>query len=226
MQTEEKDYTQKFSLSLWKNLLHYAKEYYGDLLRLVICMAVCAVCDCVFPLMSKYAIDHFIVKNTQDGLVLFCIAYALLVLCEVVFIYRFLYLGGRIECGVCYTIRRQGFKKLQELPFSYYDTMPVGYLMSRMTSDAQRLAETIGWGLLDLAWGSVMIVLAMVTMFILLPGVTLIVLLTVPPLALISWKFQQKILHSYRAVRKTNSEITGAFNEGIMGAKTTKTLVR
>ena len=29
-----------------------------------------------------------------------------------------------------------------------------------------------------------------------------------------------------RAVRKTNSKITGAFNEGIMGAKTTKTLVR
>ena len=47
-----------------------------------------------------------------------------------------------------------------------------------------------------------------------------------PPLAVISFYFQQKILKSWRAVRKTNSRITGAFNEGIMGAKTTKTLVR
>jgi ATP-binding cassette subfamily B protein len=47
----------------------------------------------------------------------------------------------------------------------------------------------------------------------------------IPPLAVISMFFQQKILKAYRVVRKTNSRITGAFNEGIMGAKTTKTLV-
>ena len=51
-------------------------------------------------------------------------------------------------------------------------------------------------------------------------------MVVLPPLAVISFYFQQKILKSWRAVRKTNSRITGAFNEGIMGAKTTKTLVR
>ena len=97
--------------------------------------------------------------------------------------------------------------------------------MSRMTSDTQRLGETIGWSLLDLAWGAVMIVASSVTMFLLNWKMTLIVLLVVPPLALVSWVFQQRILKAYRTVRKTNSKITGAFNEGIMGAKTTKTLV-
>ena len=38
--------------------------------------------------------------------------------------------------------------------------------------------------------------------------------------------FPKNILNAYRKVRRTNSRITGAFNEGIMGAKTTKTLVR
>ena len=54
----------------------------------------------------------------------------------------------------------------------------------------------------------------------------LIVLAVIPPLALISMYFQKRILHSNREVRKTNSKISGAYNEGIMGAKTTKTLVR
>ena len=54
---------------------------------------------------------------------------------------------------------------------------------------------------------------------------TLVVLAVVPPIAVISVYFQKKILSSYRTVRKTNSKVTGAFNEGIMGAKTTKTLV-
>ena len=229
-QVNEQDYTQKFSLSLWKKLLAYNKEYYGDLIRLMLVMGVTAACDVIFPLLTSYAIDHFIPHldhpGGTEGLPGFIAVYVLVLVIQVASIFRFLYLGGKIEVGTCYNIRRQAFRKLQELPFSYYDRMPVGYLMSRMTSDTQRLAETIGWSMLDLAWGGVMIVAASVTMFLLNVRMTLMVLLVVPPLAVISWWFQQRILQAYRKVRKTNSRITGAFNEGIMGAKTTKTLVR
>ena len=38
--------------------------------------------------------------------------------------------------------------------------------------------------------------------------------------------FQKRIFRQQRIVRRTNSMITSSFNEGIMGAKTTKTLVR
>jgi ATP-binding cassette subfamily B protein len=65
-----------------------------------------------------------------------------------------------------------------------------------------------------------------IQMFVLNWKLALTIMVVIPPLAFISWKFQQKILASYRQVRKTNSQITGAFNEGIMGAKTSKTLVR
>ncbi|MBR1584987.1 MAG: ABC transporter ATP-binding protein [Clostridia bacterium] len=229
-QFEEQDFTKKFSLSLWKKVLQHTREYQGDLVRLMIVMGITAACDVIFPLLTSYAIDHFIPNldrpGSTEGLPLFIAAYLAVMLVQVVAIFRFLYLGGKIEVGACYTIRKKAFQKLQELPFSYYDRMPVGYLMSRMTSDTQRLAETIGWSLLDLAWGGVMIVAASATMFALNWKLTLVVLLVVPPLAVISWWFQQRILQAYRRVRKTNSKITGAFNEGIMGAKTTKTLVR
>ena len=229
-QFEERDYTQRFSLSLWRKILRYAKEYHKDLIKLMITMGVTAGCDVLFPLMTSYAIDHFIPTDGHPAetgnLPVFIAVYAALLVIQVAAIFYFLYLGGKVEVGTCYTIRRQAFRKLQELPFSYYDRMPVGYLMSRMTSDTQRLSETIGWSLLDLAWGGVMIVAASVAMFLNNWRLTLAVLLVVPPLAVISWWFQQRILHSYRAVRKINSRITGAFNEGIMGAKTTKTLVR
>ena len=213
-------------------------------------MAISALCDVAFPLLTSYAIDYLIPGtgaqapsgamarlmynmvgsasalfsgNTMAG---FIFLYAMLVIVQVATIYAFLYLGGVIEVGVCYNIRQEAFHKLQELPFSYYDRMPVGYLMSRMTSDIQRLAETIGWSLLDLFWGVVMLVMCSVTMLTINWKLGLAVMVVLPPLAVISFYFQQKILKSWRAVRKTNSRITGAFNEGIMGAKTTKTLVR
>ena len=229
-QIEERDDTRRFSLSLWKKVLGHTREYRGDLIRLMIEMGVTAACDVVFPLMTGYAIDHFIPNldhpGGTQGLPGFIAVYVLVLIIQVIAIFRFLYLGGKIEVGACYTIRKKAFRKLQELPFSYYDRMPVGYLMSRMTSDTQRLAETIGWSLLDLAWGGVMIVAAGATMLVLNAKLALVVMLVVPPLALVSWWFDQRILQAYRRVRKTNSQITGAFNEGIMGAKTTKTLVR
>ena len=229
-QIEERDYTQRFSFSLWRKILAYAKEYHKDLYKLAAVMAVTAACDVIFPLMTTYAIDHFIPNldhpGGMEGVPGFITAYGAVLLIQVAAIFYFLYLGGKIEVGVCYTIRKQAFRKLQELPFSYYDRMPVGFLMSRMTSDTNRLGETIGWSLLDLAWGAVMIVATSAAMFFYNVRLTLVVLLVVPPLAVVSWWFQQRILKAYRDVRKTNSQITGAFNEGIMGAKTTKTLVR
>ena len=223
---EELDYTKQFDLKLWKKLLAYAKPYHKNLIIIGIFMGICATIDVIFPRMTQYAIDHFIANQDTAGLPVFIIIYVALMLAQVVSVYIFLRNCGRVESGVCYLIRKLGFRKLQELPFSYYDTMPVGYLMTRMTSDTQRLADTIGWSLLDLGWGSVFLTMCGIQMFLLNWKLALVVLLVIPPLALISWKFQQKILASFRQVRKTNSQITGAFNEGIMGAKTTKTLVR
>ncbi|MBQ9196914.1 MAG: ABC transporter ATP-binding protein [Clostridia bacterium] len=242
---QEKDYTQKFDLSLWKKLLHYTPKYVPHLIVLAVFMGVSALIDVAFPLMNGYAIDFLITADpaAEKGLAAraveglaallgasnmtaFILVYALLVCGSVATIYAFLHQGSVIEVGVCYEIRSQGFRKLQELPFSYYDRMPVGYLMSRMTSDIQRLAETIGWSLLDLCWGVVMLIMCSATMLSINWKLGLAVMAVLPPLGVISVWFERRILKAWRGVRKTNSRITGAFNEGIMGAKTTKTLVR
>ena len=231
-QVQEQDYSQKFNLGLWRSLLRHAKEYYKHLIILAVCMAISALCDVIFPLMTSYAIDFLIYDNPTGkrdiigksieaiGNLLFqgsamggfIFVYIAILAVQVATIYAFLYLGAKIETGVCFTIRKKAFHKLQELPFAYYDRMPVGHLMSRMTSDIQRLSETIGWSLLDLCWGAVMLVMCSVTMLSINWKLGLAVMVVLPPLAVISFYFQKKILKSWRVVRKTNSRITGSFN--------------
>ena len=223
---QEEDYTKRFDASLWIKLLKIAKPFHKNLWCIVLMMAVSAMIDVALPMMNAYAIDHFIAGHVSDGLVLFSALYVLLLGIQVGTIYGFIRQSGYVETGVCYLIRKLGFRKLQELPFSYYDRMPVGYLMSRLTNDTQRLGDTVGWSLVDLCWGAVFLVACSVQMFALNWRLTLVVLLVLPPLAVISWKFQKGILNAYRQVRKRNSQITAGFNEGINGAKTTKTLVR
>jgi len=176
--------------------------------------------------MTRNAIDNYITPGKLNGLYKFAVLYMTLIVVQTINVWLLIALAGKINMWMCYDIRRTGFDKLQSLSFSYYDRTPVGWIMARMTSDSERLGDTFAWGFVDLVWGITMMITISCIMIVMNWILALIVLCTVPILILISGKFQTMILKSYRKVRKTNSKITGAFNEGIMGAKTTKTLVR
>lgn len=218
--------TTKYDISLWKDLLTFFKPYKKTFIQLIFCMLGLAVIDASFPLMTRYAIDHFIQKNTTEHFLLFGLLYFAMVLMICTIIYLFIRVAGVIESGVGYTLRKECFNKLQELSFSYYDQNAVGWLMSRVTSDSNRIAEIVSWGLVDFTWGAAMMSAITVVMFMTSWKLALITLAVIPLLVLISIYFQKIILQASRDIRKTNSAITGALNEGILGARTTKTLVR
>ncbi|MFW5683959.1 MAG: ABC transporter ATP-binding protein [Spirochaetota bacterium] len=225
-QFEEHDYTKEFDPQLWRRLLKFAGPYKWHLTGLAGVMVMVAVIDALFPMMNRTAIDRFIVPGTTEGLAGFLALYALLVVVQAANVFALITLAGRVEVGIVHDLRETGFRRLQELSFSYYDRTPVGWIMARMTSDAQRLGDTISWGLVDIAWGGSMMIAIGAFMISMNLRLALIVLLVIPPLALASLYFQKRILESNREVRQTNSKISGAYNEGIMGAKTTKTLVQ
>jgi ATP-binding cassette, subfamily B, bacterial len=227
MQYQEEDiYTKKFDVGPWKKLYRLAKPFYKHLLGIILTAGSVAVIEVIFPLLKKQAIDGFAATGDLKGLLPFILIYSALIFLFAFGVNLFIRLCGHVEVGLCRHIRRSAFKRLQELPFSFYDKTSVGYLIARLTSDTQRLGDTIAWGLLDVGWSTFFLLIVSVAMFILNWQLTLITLAVVPLMAVLTGFFQVKILKNYREVRRINSKITGAFNEGIMGAKTTKTLVR
>jgi ATP-binding cassette subfamily B protein len=217
---------EKINFNVWKNFFSLLKSHKKDFLLLFVIMIAVGTLDSVFPLFSKYVIDNFVVKGTLNGLNKFILIFFTIIAIQAVNVFLFLSMGGKIETNLSYDIRKKGFEKLQILSLSYYDEKAVGWLMARMTSDINRLSETISWGMVDFAWGITMMIAVMVAMFKLNFKLALITLTVVPPLAIASAYFQKRILASQRKVRKINSKITAAYNEDISGAKTTKTLVR
>ncbi len=226
MELKEKEYSDAYDINIWKNLAQYLVPFKKNFIVLTIYMIVLAATDAGIPLLTKYALDHFIDKNTLDGIVGFAALYAGLIALISVCVYLFIKEAGTIQAGVTYNLREKGFKKLQELSFSYFDKTAVGWLMARMTSDTARVGEILAWGLVDFIWGISMMFFISIVMLLVNVKLALITLTVVPFLIVISLFFQKKILKVSRNVRKVNSKITGAFNEGITGAKTSKTLVR
>lgn len=223
---EEKEFSTNYDLSIWKNLLQYLKPFKNKFIVLGIYMILLAVFDAGIPLLTKYAIDVYIGEGHLNGFPIFAGVYVFAVVGMSGIVYLFIKCAGDIEAGVVYSLRERGFKKLQELSFSYFDKTAVGWLMARMTSDTNRIGEILAWGLVDLLWGISMMLLIGIIMFVINAKLALITFAVVPLLAIISILFQKRILKVSREVRKINSKITGAFNEGITGAKASKTLVR
>ncbi len=83
----------------------------------------------------------------------------------------------------------------------------------------------IAWGLVDVFWSFAYVIGAFAAMLILNFQLALIVMLIVPLMAIITAYFQKRLLVTSRKMRKVNSKMTGHFNEGITGARTSKTLV-
>ncbi len=223
---EEQEYDKRFDWGLWRKLFKYIKAFKKEMIILSIVMVGVGGIDAIFPMLTKEAVDRFVIPGKVDGLLGFGLIYGLLVIVQAVNVWALITFAGKMETGISYNIRKVGFERLQELSFSYYDQTPVGWLMARMTSDIRRLGEVISWSLVDMVWGITMMIAMAGIMLYLDWKLALISLSVVPALGIVSIYFQKKILKAYRKVRKINSKITGSFNEGIMGARTTKTLVR
>lgn len=223
---KEEKVTEKLNLGIWRKLFKYLSEFKNSLIFLAFLMVIVAGIDSIMPLLTKYAIDNLVEKHTTETLKTFALVFFSIVAVQAINVKIFIRQAGKIETELAYHIRKMGFKKLQELSFSYYDNSSVGWLMSRMTSDVARLSEVISWGLIDMVWAIVMMIGFIGIMLFYNVKLTLISMCVVPPLFIIGMFFQKKILKAYRSVRKLNSQLTSDFNEEVAGAKTTKTLVR
>lgn len=226
IELQEEEYRRQLDFSLWRRILRHVKPYGRALLGLAVSGLIIAAIDALLPRVTGLVIDDATQQGPGGDLLRHSLYYFGLVLSMALLIWAFILWGGQIATGFAYDVRRAAFARLQELSFSFFDRRPVGWLMARLTSDAERISNIIPWFLLDLCWGSALIVGISAMMLHLNTHLALYVMMIVPPLAVVSVIFQRRLLRSQRAVRKTNSQITASFNEAIMGVRTTKTLVR
>ena len=221
---EEQEYHKPFRLKVWAKMLSFFnpyKKYFAITLGLNIFLAGV---DVLTPLFQSYAIDHFIVPDTLDGIYTFAFVYISMIVMQTISVYWSVHAATTIEMCVGKDLKWAQFEHLQTLSFSYYNTTPVGYIHARVMSDTLKIAGVAAWGLVDMFWAFLYVVSVFVVMFVLNARLAAILLVIVPCIAVITVVFQNKILHWNRRVRRINSQITSAYNEGITGVKTSKTM--
>ena len=223
---EDQDYTKDFELDTWKRVLFHLSEHRKTIIGLFLVFVVIAVLDVSLPLMTRYAIDTFIMAEDLSTMPVFIAGYIAIILMFCLSVFLMIHIAGRLETGITYTLRKEAFRNLQKLSYSFYDNTPVGYIMARITADASRLGNTFAWNFMDVVWSVAMIIFIVAIMIFIDLPLTLIAMSVMPILLVVSNFFRKRMLKNQRDIRKQNSKITAAFAEDINSARTTKTLVR
>jgi ATP-binding cassette, subfamily B, bacterial len=223
---DEEALARRVRLHLWRKLFAYTRPYRRELVLLGVFATTTALMDVTFPLITRAVIDAVEAHGAAVSLWPYGAAYMACALVLAVSVGCFIWAGGKIRTHISHDIRRDGFENLQSLSFSFYDHRPVGWLMARMTSDCERLANILAWAFLDIVWGTTLMLGIAIAMVVMNVKLALLALSVIPLLAWVSAKFQKRILKSAREVRRTNSRITATYNESIMGVLTSKAFVR
>jgi ATP-binding cassette subfamily B protein len=223
---EEEEFTTEFNGRTVLRIFAQAKPHWQWLVGFLVCIAFVSVLESYFTFLSKRIVDEGILAGDRETLMQIILMYGLTLLASAAGVFGFIYFAGILGERLRYDLRKKTFNHLQELSFSYFDRTPVGWIMSRLTSDPHRLADLATWGLLDVTWAITNIATSVYFMMIINWRMALIVFAAIPILVVVASLFKRKIIVEYRLVRKINSKITGAYNENITGVRVVKALCR
>jgi len=223
---EEEEFTTQFNGRTIARILAQARPHWRWVAGFLITVGLVAGLDSYFTFLRKQIIDQGIVAGDWDALTQVAVIYAAMILFQAAGVFSFIYLAGILGERLQYDLRRKMFNHLQDLSLTYFSKTPVGWIMSRVTSDSVRISELVTWGLLDITWGALSIVTSFGFMLAINWQLALAVLLVIPILLVVAVYFKKKIIVEFRTVRRINSKITGAYNENITGVRVVKALGR
>ena len=223
---QEEEFQGKLTGSVIKRILGLIQPHWKWALGFLLSVIVVSILDAYFTILVTQIIDEGVVNGNIQVLHSILIKYGVLLIVQAGAVFSFIYMVGVMGERVRYDMRQMLFNHLQSLSLSYYSRTPVGWIMSRVTNDTERVAELVTWGLLDSTWGIVNILTSMTFMFILDWQLALIILAILPILLYTAVQFRKGILKQFRIVRKLNSRITASYNENIGGVRVIKALGR
>src|SRR6266545_6257673 len=226
IEIEEEEYASPLTGQIFKRIVGLLTPHWKWVVGFIITIMLTSILDAYFTYLNKQIVDVGITLKDTHALTRIATIYGVLQILQSAFVFTFIYLAGVLGERVQYDLRKLLFNHLQDLSLSYYAQNAVGRLIARVTSDTGRVSDLLTWGLVDTIWAIMNITTSLIFMAIINWRLALIVSAAIPVMLIIAVQFRKRILVEYRVSRRTNSKITGAFNENFQGVRVVKALLR
>ena len=243
---QEESLPTKLNLGVWATFLKMAREHWHYLFIAIAAALLTSFIDAsILPLFFAGAIDtadklpsmgitefsavvlhvKFVFAIEFDlGIVPFLSVMIGSILVRCVLIYANFYFANIFSMKVVGVLRKEGFKRIQTLSFSYFDKNASGWLIARLQGDTSTIGDNLSMNLSHIFWALGQLIFAFISVFSVNVTYALVLMATLPIVGILSPFFERLILVRHRIARNAHSHFVGYVAETIEGTKTIKSL--
>ncbi len=208
--------------SLLGTLVQYYKPhkliFFADLLAAL----GIAIADLFYPMISRGIINNFVPNRNLRLMLLWGLGLLVIYLIKAGLNYFVLSWGHIMGARMQADMRRDLFRHMQRLPFSYFDENQTGSLMSRIVNDLMEISELAHHGPEDLFISLISFIGAFIMLSSINLTLTIIVFIPLPFIILFNILMRNHMRRAFRRRREETAAINAEIENSISGIRVAK----
>ncbi len=208
-----------FDINLFKRILKYTKPYTFRFRGVIFFAVLLSLFAALRPLFLQITVDTFIKPGNKSGLLVYAVIMGIALLMEGLSQYYFVLWANWLGQDIVKDIRTKLFQHMLSFRMKYFDTAPVGQLVTRSVSDIEQIARIFSQGLFMIMSDLMKMFVCLLVMFYMNWHLTIIVILAMPILVYITRIFQRKMQVAFEEVRNQVANLNTFVQERVTGMK-------
>ncbi len=208
------------------NKLKRFSQYYKPHKKLfifdLICSFTISVCNMFYPMITRNIMNDYVPNEKLTFLLVWSGVLAIIYVLKCILTYIVGFWGHVLGVRLQGDMRRDLFKHIETLPFSFFDENQTGNVMSRIVNDLQQVSELAHHAPEDMFNSFISIIGALVMLSLINPWLSLIVLIYVPFMILFAAKTRHKMHDAFNESRRTVALLNSDIESSVTGIRITK----
>lgn len=208
-----------------KKFISYYKPYKKLFLLDMLTALIAAICDLIYPYMTKELINISIPNKNLRMIIVFAIVLIIIFLIKALCTYFMQYWGHVVGVRMQGDMRRDVFTHLQKLPNTYFDNNKTGDIMSKIVNDLIEISELAHHGPEDLFISLVMLLGSFFILIRINIALTLIIFAFIPIIVIFTLRQRRKMAKAFLNTRVETGFVNSTLENSISGIKVSKAFV-
>jgi len=221
-----KEKTQVYNIVLFKRILKYVYPYKLFFSICIFSVLGLSTFGALRPVVLEKVVDQNLTAQITEGFLFYIILIGVLLICEVISNYFFIYYASQLGQSVVKDIRVKLFKHILNFKLKYYDKSSVGILITRAVTDMERIADIFGQGLFMILSDILKMLLVGIVMIIMNWKLSIIVFCTLPIILIATMIFQKYMKTAFDEVRTEVANLNSFVQERVTGMKVLQLFAR
>lgn len=214
---EEEIAGKAYDTVLLRRFARYVAPYRLSIMVVILILPLVAACRLAQPWIIKLAIDGHIITGQLDGLQHIALGFLGILLIESLLSFLEVYLLQSVGQRVMSDMRSELYQHVMHLPVSWFDRVPTGSAVTRLTSDVEVLGEMFASGIITIV-GDILLLIGIISVMLWMDfKLSLVTFSILPVLLYVAYTFRRRMRASFREVRARLGSLNAFLNECISG---------